>query len=198
MLIVLNTFLSNMKFVSVTPDLNDRKKLISSLSSCLKLEKKQKGSILFRYGNKGNRFYVVLSGEISVLILKEVDVELKYLLYLKVIKEDELAKKIIATNSITNFKLTERHLDKYYEDILSFINKYYSITSFNINEFQEKKIMSVKKIYKLGSRFNSFVDNEFNFKNELKIDNIKQIILVLIFKILKSDSLFELLININI
>ena len=181
MLIVLNTFLSNMKFVSVTPDLNDRKKLISSLSSCLKLEKKQKGSILFRYGNKGNRFYVVLSGEISVLILKEVDVELtflnyiKYLLYLKVIKEDELAKKIIATNSITNFKLTERHLDKYYEDILSFINKYYSITSFNINEFQEKKIMSVKKIYKLGSRFNSFVDNEFNFKNEYKIDNIKQI-----------------------
>ena len=65
MLIVLNAMLSNMKFLSNDIDIHDKEKLISSLSTFLKLEKKQKGSILFRYGNKGNRFYVVLSGEIK-------------------------------------------------------------------------------------------------------------------------------------
>ena len=115
MLIVLNAMLSNMKFLSNDIDIHDKEKLISSLSTFLKLEKKQKGSILFRYGNKGSRFFIVLGGEISVLILKEVYVELtflnyiKYLLYLKIIKEDELAKKIIAANSISNFKLNDKY-----------------------------------------------------------------------------------------
>ena len=65
MLIVLNALLSNMKFVSIAKDEHDKEKLVSSLSSCLKLEKKSKGSLLFRYGNKGSRLYIVLGGEIK-------------------------------------------------------------------------------------------------------------------------------------
>ena len=101
MLIVLNALLSNMKFVSIATDLHEKEKLIESLSKYLKLEKKAKGSVLFRYGNKGAKLYIILGGEISVLILKETIVELtllnyiKYLLYLKIIKEDELAKKLL-------------------------------------------------------------------------------------------------------
>ena len=103
MLIVLNALLSNMKFVTNVTE-QDKEKLIASLSNCLKLEKRQKGCILFGYGNKGTRLYIVLGGEISVLILKKVEVELtflnyiKYLFYLKIIKEEELAKKIIGAN----------------------------------------------------------------------------------------------------
>ena len=169
MLIVLNAMLSNMKFLSNDIDIHDKEKLISSLSTFLKLEKKQKGSILFRYGNKGSRFFIVLGGEISVLILKEVYVELtflnyiKYLLYLKIIKEDELAKKIIAANSISNFKLNEKYLDTYYENILSFINKYYLRTY--VNENKGTKFISSKKVF----------ENKYYFKNENKIDGIKPI-----------------------
>lgn len=47
MLIVLNALLSNMKFVQIVTDLQDKERLISSLSSCLKLEKKAK------------RFYII-------------------------------------------------------------------------------------------------------------------------------------------
>ena len=154
MLIVLNALLSNVKFVTNVSE-QDKEKLIASLSNCLKMEKRQKGCILFRYGNKGTRLYIVLGGEISVLILKEVEVELtflnyiKYLFYLRIIKEEELAKKIVGANLNCSFRITERYLDIYYEDILSFINKYYIMTTFN--EYEEKKYTSVKKILKLNS-----------------------------------------------
>ena len=179
MLIVLNTLLSNMKFVSIATDLNDRERLIASLSNCLKLEKRPKGSILFRYGNKGTKFYIVLGGEISVLILKEAVIELtflnyiKYLFYLKIIKEDELAKKIAATNQYNEFGLTERYLDKYYEGVLSFINKYYILTS--INEDEDKKFTSVKKILKLGSGFKNLNENTAKIQKDNDMDKIKSI-----------------------
>ena len=176
MLIVLNALLSNMKFVSIVTDLQDKEKLISSLSNCLKLEKKPKGSILFKYGNKGAKLYIVLGGEISVLILKKSIVELtflnyiKYLFYLKIIKEEELAKKIVATNQTNFFKLTERYLDKCYEDILSFINKYYTLTT--INEYEENRMANFKKTFKMGMGMKEFKENINKFESEKKIDNI--------------------------
>ena len=62
MLMILREFLSNMKFLSVSTDAENRKKLLYSLSFCLKMEKKSQGTIIFRYGNKGTRFYIVLGG----------------------------------------------------------------------------------------------------------------------------------------
>ena len=190
MLIVLNALLSNMKFVSIAKDEHDKEKLVSSLSSCLKLEKKPKGSLLFRYGNKGSRLYIVLGGEISVLILKEVIVELtflnylKYLLYLKLIKEDELVKKILATNQMGSIQLTEKYLDRYYENIIAFINKYYIKVS--VNEYEVKRYTSLKKVEQIGSVIKNLLrqntripqgKNKFNIKeinNQFKI-NIKNI-----------------------
>ena len=52
MLIVLNALLSNMKFVSIVTDLQDKEKLISSLSNCLKLEKSQKVRYYLNMGIK--------------------------------------------------------------------------------------------------------------------------------------------------
>ena len=90
--------------------------------------------MLFRYGNKGNKFYVVLKGEVSVLILKEVRVNISFnryflhLLLLKMLKEDELLKKIITANSKIKYHFDERDFDSYYEKIVNFVNKY--ITKF--------------------------------------------------------------------
>ena len=174
MLIVLNALLSNMKFVSIATDLHEKEKLIESLSKYLKLEKKTKGSVLFRYGNKGAKLYIILGGEISVLILKETIVELtllnyiKYLLYLKIIKEDELAKKIIITNQMNSFRLTDKYVEKIYEDILNFINKYYKISSFNERKITKK--LSMKKCLKLSS---GFIICEKNKNKGEKIDNDK-------------------------
>ena len=176
MLIVLNALLSNMKFVSIVTDLHDKEKLITSLSNCLKLEKKPKGSILFKYGDKGAKLYIVLGGEISVLILKEYDVELtflnyiKYLFYLKIIKEEELAKKIAVTNQMNHFKLTERYLDNCYEDVLSFINRYYTIAP--INEYEENRLLSHKKTIRISYGEKSYKENiNTKFESEKKIEN---------------------------
>ena len=117
--------------------------------------KKQKGSIIFRYGNKGNKFYIVLGGEVSVLILREKKVEftslnfMKYLFFLKVIKEDELAKKILNENPKSTFRISEKNLDKYYDNIISFINKYYKAVPVNETE-NENKNKSSQKISKIN------------------------------------------------
>ena len=83
MLKILNAFLSTMKFLSISADIEDKEKLLNSLSYCLKMEKKPQGSIIFRYGNKGTRFYIVLGGEVSVLIFREKTIEIDHLNFIK-------------------------------------------------------------------------------------------------------------------
>ena len=182
MLTILNAFLSTMKFLSVSADNEDKEKLLYSLSFCLKMDKKQNGSVIFRYGNKGTRFYIVLGGEVSVLILREKIVQLnnlnylKYLLYLKVIKEEELAKKIICTNPKSKFKISEKHLDTYYDEILAFINKYYTIEFINESETIEKNY-SNKALFKNNHQENreeDFPKGLYTYSNYLEFENIKE------------------------
>ena len=175
MLIILNAFLSTMKFLSLSADNEDREKLLYSLSFCLKMDKKPQGSIVFRYGNKGTRFYIVLGGEVSVLILREKVVELnclnylKYLLYLKVIREEELAKRIIAANPKSNFKISEKHLDTYYDELITFINKYYTAVPVNELDLNEKE-NSNKALFKNNKQDTT----EKLFSNKIIIKSYKQ------------------------
>ena len=105
-------------------------KLLLSLSKYLKMESKPKNTILFRYGNKGTKFYIVFSGQLSVLILKEMKVNISYtryfihLLILKILKEDGLLYKIISSNFGAN-RVDKNEFDFYYESINKFVNKYF-------------------------------------------------------------------------
>ena len=180
MLTILNAFLSSMKFLSVSNDVEDKEKLLYSLSFFLKMDKKPNGSIIFRYGNKGTRFYIVLGGEVSVLILREKTVQinnlnyLKYLLYLKVIKEDELAKKIITANPKTSFKITEKYLDIYYEAIIAFINKYYIAVPINETEINEKENLG-KTIFKYSNqeiKEDEYPKGLYDYNNNLAFESL--------------------------
>ena len=68
---IIKTFLSTMKYLSSMIKIIDTDKILCSLSIFLKMEKKVKDSVLFRYGNKGTKFYILLSGQVTILILKE-------------------------------------------------------------------------------------------------------------------------------
>ena len=187
MLKILNAFLSTMKFLSISADIEDKEKLLYSLSFCLKMEKKPQGSIIFRYGNKGTRFYIVLGGEVSVLIFREKTIEIdhlnfiKYLLYLKIIKEDELAKKILATNQKSTFAISEKNLDIYYDDIISFINRYYNIVS--VNEMNNNE-NNIEKKYSNKNIFQNYIQQEnneqesprglYDYNNNLDFENLKK------------------------
>ena len=129
-LLILKCFLSNMDFLSVLKIKGGNDKLLFSLSKYLKMESKPKNTILFRYGNKGTKFFIVFSGELSVLILKEMKVNISYtryfihLLSLKLLKEDGLLNKIISSNFGKNC-IGKNEFDIYYENINKFVNKYF-------------------------------------------------------------------------
>ena len=173
MLIILNAFLSTMKFLSISADNEDKEKLLYSLSFCLKMDKKSNGSIIFRYGNKGTRFYIVLGGEVSVLILREKCIEItslnyfKYLFYLKIIKEDELAKKILEANRKISFNINEKFLDAYYDEIISFINKYYTVIPVNESENNDNKKDNINK------HLNQKENNDVEYSKGLSDSNNK-------------------------
>ena len=101
---IIKTFLSTMKYLSSMIKILDIDKILYSLSIYLKMERKSKDSILFRFGNKGKKFYILLSGQVTILILKETFVKISFmkfimhLIMLKILGEDETVKKIIIAN----------------------------------------------------------------------------------------------------
>ena len=128
-LIIIKTFLSTMKYLSSMIKIIDTDKILFSLSVYLKMESKNKDSVLFRYGARGTKFYILLSGQVTILILKETKVQISFLRYflhllqLKMMKEDELVKKTIVANKNFKNKLDERSFDIFYEKIVKHSNK---------------------------------------------------------------------------
>ena len=128
-ILLIKTYLSSMSFLLTLKSPISNDKLLYSLSLYLKMENKSKDELIFRYGNKGNKFYIVLEGEISILILKETKALISFkryfmhLLLLKILKEDELVKKTIMANSKMNYHFDDKDFDGYYEKIVNFANK---------------------------------------------------------------------------
>ena len=126
---IIKTFLSTMKYLSSMIAIIDIDKILFSLSIYLKMEKKAKDSILFRFGNKGTKFYILLSGQVTILILKETFVKMcfmkfiMHLIMLKCLGEDEMVKKIIIANYQNNFHLDEKSFENIYEKVCSMGNK---------------------------------------------------------------------------
>ena len=122
------------------------------------MESKPKNTILFRYGNKGTKFYIVFSGQLSVLILKEMKVNISYtryfihLLILKILKEDGLLYKIISSNFGAN-RVDKNEFDYYYESINKFVNKYFGKFS-NKNRFFFPQENEDENLKALLSNFN--------------------------------------------
>ena len=131
-ILILKLFLCSMNFLSSLKGNLNIDKLLNSLSTHLKLEKKNKNTLIFRQGNNGNKFYIILEGEVSVLIPKEdenkVEISFKryflHLMLLKMLKEDELVKRIINVNTKIKYHFDDRDFDIYFERIVEFVNKY--------------------------------------------------------------------------
>ena len=156
-LLIIKCFLSEMNFISLLKIKVGKEKLLFSLGKYLKIEKKPQNSLLFRYGNKGTKFYIVFSGELSVLILKDTKARISYMRYfmhlliLKLFKEDDLLYKIISSNYGANH-IDKNEFDYYYDNINKFINKYFGKFSNknryfvfpenNNNEIKRKKTMT--------------------------------------------------------
>ncbi len=143
-LTVIKTFLSTMKYLSSMISIIDTDKILFSLSVYLKMESKNKDSVLFRYGNKGNKFYILLSGQVTILLLKETKVQLSFLRYiqhlflLKMMKEDELVKKTIIANYKNKHHLDEKSFDIFFDKIKKYEKDYKNKKNEEINDFEEE------------------------------------------------------------
>ena len=130
-LIIIKTLLSTMKSLSLMININEPEKILFSLSMYLKLESKSKDSILFRFGDKGTKFYILLSGRVSILILKETRVEMSFMRYflhlllLKMMKEKEMVKKTIIANNKLKNHLDTKTFDIIFDKIIKFVRKHF-------------------------------------------------------------------------
>ena len=126
---IIKTFLSTMKYLSSMIKILDIDKILYSLSIYLKMEKKPKDSVLFRFGNKGTKFYILLSGQVTILILKETFVNMSFMKYimhlimLKILGEDETVKKIIIANNHNQNHLDEKTFEILFEKLSEMGNK---------------------------------------------------------------------------
>ena len=175
-LLIIKEFLGSLKFFNTSLMNINKDKLLLSLSSCLKVEKKQKNTIIFRYGNKGNKLYIVIKGELSILIVKEIKIELNslyyfmHLLLLKVLKEEELLKKTIMANNKIGLKIDEKNFEYNYEKLNNYFNyhlknkikKIYSANYRHERKSMKRNILkthssNIYKTFDLERRNTSFV-----------------------------------------
>ena len=98
-------FLKNEKLVAMFKPLNvNINDMMRKLVSQIKYEKKLKDNILFKEGDKGDKFYIILKGEVGILIQQEkifncTPIEyLKYLMILFLYTEKSLISKMIYSN----------------------------------------------------------------------------------------------------
>ena len=97
-------------FLPLNMNIND---IMTRLAGQIKYEKKGKNKILFKDGDKGDKFYIILKGEVGILIPKERTINccpteyLKYLMFLHFYQEKSLINKLLLVNRET-LKYDER------------------------------------------------------------------------------------------
>jgi len=194
-LLIIKCFLLEMNFMSLLKIKVGKDKLLFSLGKYLKIEKKPQNSLLFRYGNKGTKFYIVFSGELSVLILKDTKAKISYMRYfmhlliLKLLKEDDLLYKIISSNYGAN-QIDKNEFDYYYDNINKFINKYFGKFSNknryfifpdnnNNNEIKRKKtatsFVSSKQYEEMLEDLDVVLDSEISSDEEEEVEKEEKI-----------------------
>lgn len=126
---------------------------MNSLVHGLKYKYVEKDTILFNYGDRGDKFYLILKGTISVLITKsekfiiEHEDYLLYLIGLKIYNQNELLEKTLKENK-NIYDYTERQI----EDVLKYIKSCSLHTAEIQNYHALKSPMRRQSIYFDNSR----------------------------------------------
>ena len=133
--------------------------LITHIADVIQYEKYEKNEMLIRFGDRGDKFYIIIRGSVSIIIPKEINVKmseieyLNYLILLRINNELDLLSKVLVKNKNT-YLFDDNEIDK----LIKRKNKL-------SNDLQ-------RKIY---NYLNSKDDKELfeNIKNLVKFDNQK-------------------------
>lgn len=182
---LLMTYLDSIpNFINTAKDRNEEyySDLLRNISLSLKYEFAEKDKILFKYGQKGEKFYILIKGECSVLVPKKERVQLtenEYLEYLLTLRAEEEFEILNMTLS-ENFKIYQVNLDEFdfwLEDV--FNRNVTVIEGYDENYMSEikKMFLSTFKKKKLGSKINSIFKSSVNtvdllIKKSIGVKNI--------------------------
>ena len=142
-------------FKTLNVSLND---MMGKLVSYIKYEKKLKDNILFKEGDKGDKFYIILKGEVGILIQQEKVINctpieyLKYLMILYLYTEKSLINKMIYANRDNihfDFKCFQTLMDifkfyHFYKEYYSAQNSYRDVIDFINAENKISKYLNKK------------------------------------------------------
>lgn len=186
---------SFLKFLDKVPK-NNQHDLLNNICTSLKHKPAFKNSILFKYGDKGENYYIILSGKVCIVIPKQEQIKLtredylRYLYRLKTLGEIEIFKNcMIHNSSIFHFNDKELEIinseDDNYIGLLNLINESFS----NNNELHlsdaaksaRKKVEFLNKILEDSGRSendddkanNKGINKAKNRDQERKVDNSK-------------------------
>ena len=136
----------------------------------IKCEKKSKNMILFKAGDIGEKLYILLKGNVGILITKEKTLEctplefIKYLILLHLYQEENLFNEAISKNKGTlnidekaflcllhvfkfyNFLKENNRLHKYYQSIYDFIQGEHKINAYIHKKFNYSPLMSLDNL----------------------------------------------------
>ena len=126
-------FIKNEKLVALFKPLNiSLNDMFSKLVGHIKYEKKLKDNILFKEGDKGDKFYIILKGEVGILIQQEKIATCSFLEFIKCLmilylyQEKSLVNKMIMNNRDL-LKFDERSFATYM-DAFKYYNFYKEYT----------------------------------------------------------------------
>ena len=149
-LLIISTFLKTFPHLVNKIQQQNYDEIVSSLSLLLRSERKPQNNLVFKYGDKGTKFYIVLYGKCSVIVPKENTIKMsimhyiKYLLYLNHVHEDELMIMTVGTNK---FKYS---IDLYFTNkLIHFLSNCNSEKIINLNTslLSPKDISKIKEFY---------------------------------------------------
>ena len=159
-------YLKNLKnFMNIfsNEEEEDLEKIITEISSHLKYEKFIKNNVICKYGDKADKFYIILRGKVIFLVPKmhkhylSEEEYLEYLIRLRKKGENELVANLISKNQLI-FYLGD--------DFDTFV-----LNCLERNEKNKEKLYS-ERTYKLLYDFKSFLEKE---NEKVKINNNRAI-----------------------
>ena len=183
-------------FLPLNVNLND---MMTRLSGQIKYEKKFKNRILFKEGDKGDKFYIILKGEVGILIPQEKIIKccpseyLKYLICLYLYQEKSLINKLLLVNRET-LKFDERIFDalmdglkfyhffimysgtkKAYKNPLDFLHQEIKINNFirKKNDFSPEQAFYTLNLANISEDIYEYYSDQMENINSIFLTNVK-------------------------
>ena len=162
---------------SNTSNLNE---ILFNISFNLQTEKVLNGNIVYKYGDKGNKYYIILKGNVSILMPKEYHMRMNVIDYIKllirlyIVKENEMLIQTISFNKKT--------YDINLIDVISYTLPYLDKNEYNegykINPLRNNNILKIitKEEHNLLRTYITIVQRDYKlFKLHLSKVNKEKI-----------------------